>query len=33
MFDFGKGADIEAIRNLFLILERGLTLRPFVIFV
>jgi hypothetical protein len=33
MFDFGKGADLEATRNLCLILERGLTLKLYVIYV
>ena len=33
MFDFGKGADLEAICNLCLILGRGLILRLYVIYV
>jgi len=33
MFDFGKGADLEAICNLCLILGSGLTLRLYVIYV
>jgi len=33
MFDFGKGADLEAICNLCWILGRGLTMRLYVIYV